>query len=302
MLARRSRTAPSLAAHAAAPPEASAPLAGAHSAVSFGGAKPALRREIARRRRAEAELARARRDLEVFAYSLAHDLRTPLQAVSGFAQILLEEQRPSFGARSELLERIALAGARMQTVIDQMLAFAQPAKQDLPRRVVDLGDLAQEVAQRLQDEEPSRNVTWAIRRGIRCACNAALLREALTHLLANAWKYTTPVERPRIEFGVLRDRGGRRIFVRDNGIGFAFCKEDADHLPIARLDRGATLDGIGIGIPTARRIIERHGGTLRARSAPGRGALFTFTLGSPIECLSELPRASHSDSRSKSPS
>lgn len=296
MLARRSRAAPALAGRPLAPSADEGAGQGrssiGHGSLSQRMARPpaverALQREIGRRRRAEADLERARRDLEIFAYSLAHDLRTPLQAVSGFTQILLEEQRSALGAHGELLERIAHAGARMQSVIDQMLAFAQPRDGEIDRYVVDLSRLGGEIAEQLQAEHPSRQVDWVIDPGLRCACNRELLREALTHLLSNSWKYTASKERPRIEFGAARIRGVRRLFVRDNGIGFTPSTADARRLPVARSDPQAALDGLGIGLPTARRIIERHGGSLEAAGGPGQGAVFCFTLGSPIECENE---------------
>src|SRR5690606_31113200 len=125
-------------------------------------ASRALAREIGRRRRLEAELELARRDLEVFAYSVAHDLRTPLQAMSGFAQLLLEERPPDLGPSNELLERIAHASLRMQAVLDRMLQFARPPGAELERSVVDVGALARDVAERIQEREASRQVEWVI--------------------------------------------------------------------------------------------------------------------------------------------
>lgn len=235
--------------------------------------------ERARRKRAEAELSRARRDLEVFAYSVAHDLRNPLQAVSGFTELLLDGDGLDDESR-KLLERVATAGARMQSVIDSMLAFASP-RRELKRRVVDLGALAREVANDLQHTDFERRVEWIVEDGVSSACDPVLVREALAHLLENAWRYTAPVERARIEFGVTERRGVRCFFVRDNGLGFD--PSPNGELPVARYDLKASLDRTGIGLPAVRRILTRHGGSIDADSAPGRGATFHFTVGSPIE-------------------
>jgi signal transduction histidine kinase len=245
-------------------------------AKATASAEAALER--ARRKRAEAELARARRDLEVFAYSVAHDLRNPLQAISGFTDLLLDSERLD-GESRELLQRVATAGARMQGVIDQMLVFAKP-RRELKRRIVDLGLLAREVADELQRSDPARRVEWLLEEGVSSSCDPGLIREALVHLLENAWKYTAPVERARIEFGVTERRGLRTFFVRDNGIGFDMAADD--ELPVARFDLKAAFDGTGLGLPTVRRIVARHGGSIEATSAVGRGATFYFTAGSPI--------------------
>jgi light-regulated signal transduction histidine kinase (bacteriophytochrome) len=242
----------------------------------------ALERERARRKRAESELKRAQRDLELFAYSVAHDLRTPLQAVSGFTELLLEDSRLGLDRGSnELLARIARAGTRMQDVIDQMLVFACPPRAALDRRVVDLSELARTVARDLALAEPEREVEWRIEDGVLSACDAARTRDLMANLLGNAWKYTRPVAAPRIEFGAAERGGHRRLFVRDNGVGFDGADE-AGFLPVARSDPKAELDGTGIGLPTVRRILQLHGGAIAAESAPGRGATFYFTLGSPI--------------------
>jgi signal transduction histidine kinase len=235
--------------------------------------------ERSRRKHAEAELARARRDLDIFAYSVAHDLRNPLQAVSGFTELLLDREGLD-GESRELLERVAAAGARMQSVIDSMLAFASP-RRELMRRVVDLGVLAREVAGELQESDPHRRVEWVLQEGISSACDPVLLREALARLLENAWKYTATVKDARIEFGATEHRGNRCFFVRDNGIGFDPVADG--ELPVARFDLKAPLDGTGMGLPTVRRILARHGGSIHAESAQGRGATFHFTVGSPID-------------------
>jgi signal transduction histidine kinase len=226
----------------------------------------------------EAELTRARRDLDIFAYSVAHDLRNPLQAVSGFTELLLDREDLDLESR-EMLERVAAAGARMQSVIDAMLAFANP-RRELNRSVVDLGALARDVADELQRSNPDRRVEWIVEQGLASACDPVLVREALAHLLENAWKYTAVVEPARIEFGATERRGIQCLFVRDNGIGFDPVADG--ELPVARFDLKASLDGTGMGLPTVRRILARHGGSIGAESAPGRGATFHFTLGSPI--------------------
>jgi light-regulated signal transduction histidine kinase (bacteriophytochrome) len=298
MLARRSRTAPSLPGGTSSlfpeirdgrgsiRPSSAPGSSGAGGEPRFArrASRPdlELRREKARRERAECDLARARRDLEVFAYSVAHDLRTPLQAIVGFADLLLEPPRPELDRESnEMLARIAQAGTRMQQVIDRMLAFACPPRAALERRVVDLSKLAHDVADELVRAEPGRRVEWEIEPGVHSACDVDRARDVVANLLGNAWKYTAPVARPRIEFGVAERRGARTLFVRDNGVGFDGAGEGG-FLPVARFDLKAALDSTGVGLPTVQRILELHGGSIAARSAPGQGATFYFTLGSPI--------------------
>ena len=228
---------------------------------------------------ANRELEVANRELEAFSYSVSHDLRTPLRAVNGFAQMIEEE----YGAKLDdpgraLLGRVRAGAERMGVLIDDLLKLAQISRQELRVGPVDLSALAREVAEELRGAEPGRSVEWVIAPGVAATGDAGLLRVALRNLLGNAWKYSSRREQARIEFGVAEADGRREYFVRDNGVGFDMAHAGRLFGPFQRLHPTTEFPGTGVGLATAARVVHRHGGDIRAEARPGEGASFYFTL------------------------
>lgn len=225
------------------------------------------------------ELTFANRDLEEFTASAAHDLRAPLNAMAGHCGILRElvEQQPDAEARHRM-ERIDASVRRMNDVIDGMLGLAQLTRIELTRRPVALDAIATEVVQELQQQYPSHSVHCRIDCGPPVCADPRLIRSLLVNLLGNAWKYTTHAERPSVELTRVEDEAGPAFVVRDNGVGFDM--NFAQHLfePFRRMHTMAEFPGVGIGLATAARIVQRYGGRIWAESSVGRGTSFHFTL------------------------
>lgn len=235
-----------------------------------------------------AEVARRNKDLEVlnkeleaFSYSVAHDLRSPLITIDGFAQVLLENTVGSLDEPNrQHLERITTAVRRMHRLINDLLGLSKIVRVPLHSDTVDLSRVAQEILQNLRDSAPTRVTEFAVADGIVVPGDPGLLRIALEHLLSNAWKFTARQERTRIEFGTGRDQAGRPIyFVRDNGAGFDPKYAARLFSPFQRLHPATQFAGTGIGLATVQRIVHRHGGEIWAESAVNCGAAFYFTLG-----------------------
>jgi len=225
------------------------------------------------------ELTRANQELESFAYSVSHDLRAPLRAIDGFSRILAER----YGDRLDdagrgYLARVRRAAARMGELIDAMLQLSRLSRSALKIEQVDLSRTALELVEELQVAEPSRNVQASVQPGLEVEGDAALLRNLLQNLLGNAWKFTRERDPARIEFG--RTPAGE-FYVRDNGAGFSQDYVDKLFRPFQRLHTEEQFAGHGIGLATVRRIVERHGGSIRAEGAVGQGATFYFTLATP---------------------
>ncbi|HEY0681214.1 MAG TPA: ATP-binding protein [Steroidobacter sp.] len=225
------------------------------------------------------ELTFANRDLEEFTASAAHDLRAPLNAMAGHCGMLrdLIKQLPDEEARHRM-ERIDASVRRMNDVIDGMLGLAQLTKIELVRRPVDLNAVATEVVQELQQQFPNHRVHYRIDAGPALFADPRLIRSLLFNLLGNAWKYTKHAERPSVE--LIRGEGDAdpTFVVRDNGVGFDM--NFAQHLfePFRRMHTLAEFPGVGIGLATCARIVQRYGGRIWAESAVGKGAAFHFTL------------------------
>jgi PAS domain S-box-containing protein len=226
-----------------------------------------------------ADLQAANRELEAFAYSISHDLRGPLRAISGFSNAVLDtcgEQLDPSGRR--YLSLVTAGVKRMTDMIEGLLALSRTTRNELLLGRVDLSAMAGEIFADLQHAEPNRRVDILIIREAEVIGDARLLRIALDNLLGNAWKYTSRCEGARLEFGMQTLQGESIYFVRDNGVGFDMANANALFMPFQRLHPGGQFEGTGIGLATVQRIIHRHGGRIWAQSAPDQGATFYFTL------------------------
>ena len=228
-----------------------------------------------------AELKAANQELEAFAYSLAHDLRTPIRAISAFGAVLARNQGDQLGDQGrQTLERIRRASARMGELIDAMLLLSQLTRRELSFTSVDLSAAAREVSEELRAVDPARRVEFVIGDGLETVGDQRLVRVLIRNLLGNAWKFTSTREHARIEV----TRAGAGVFaVRDNGVGFNMDFAGLLFKPFARLHREDEFPGLGVGLTTAERIVRRHGGAVWGESRSGEGATFYFKLEPPTE-------------------
>ena len=227
-----------------------------------------------------AELVAANNALEAFTYSIAHDLRAPLRAIGFFGGQLAEKVELMDEDASLAVSRIHAAKTRMDAMITDLIDFSRVARQDLFRSTVNLSAMMHEIARDLCAANPHRDIEWRIGEGLVAQCDPGLVRLVLENLAGNAFKYTRPVGRGVVSFGACMDEAGTRtFFVSDNGVGFDMRYVDKLFKAFSRLHGADRFEGNGIGLATVRRIVERHGGYVKAFSAPERGATFTFTLG-----------------------
>jgi light-regulated signal transduction histidine kinase (bacteriophytochrome) len=227
-----------------------------------------------------AELMVANKNLEAFAYSVAHDLRSPLRALSGYSEALTEDyaDRLDDTGRS-YTERIQTATERMGTLIDDLLMLAQVSRTDMNLEAVDLSAEVTAISAELHDREPGRAVRFAIADGVRATADRSLIRTVLENLVENAWKFTAKRTDATIEFGATA-AGDSRVccYVRDNGAGFDPAFTAKLFQPFQRLHAVTDFPGTGIGLSSVQRIVERHGGRVWAEGVVDHGATFYFTL------------------------
>lgn len=229
------------------------------------------------------QLEEANRELEAFSYSVSHDLRAPLQHISGFASILEQECGHALDEKARgYLQRIYDGTSQMAGLIDDLLRLAKLTRIELKFQKISLSKMAREIVARLQFRDPARSVELIVEDNLEVEGDPGLLKAALENLLSNAWKYSAKKERARIEFGsTMQSDGSKAYFVRDNGAGFDMRYADRLFAPFQRLHHQEEFAGHGVGLATVKRIIHRHGGRIWASAEPGRGAAFWFTLASP---------------------
>ncbi len=227
-----------------------------------------------------AELHKLNAELDAFAYSVSHDLKSPLRAIDGFTALLQESLDDRLNEHErEVFQRVLAATQRMSKLIADLLALARVSQAELERSPVDISALALEILRQEQAREPGRELRWHIAPGLRAHADGRLARVALENLLGNAVKYARDQPRPLIELEHHPSEPG--VFVlRDNGSGFDMTYAHKLFQPFQRLHPPSSgYEGTGIGLATVRRIVERHGGSIRAHAVPGRGAEFTFSFG-----------------------
>jgi PAS domain S-box-containing protein len=224
------------------------------------------------------KLAAANNELETFNYSVSHDMRGPLTRISGYCQLLLEDDTDLDPRVREYIARIYESEIWLNDMIDALLHLAQLTRVDIVPVNVNMSDIAVSVLQELALECPERTVRTVVGMNIVAPGDARLLKMVMINLLGNAWKYSALKNETQIEFGVEQSKSGPVYFVRDNGAGFNM--KDAGKLfrVFTRLHDASEFAGTGIGLATVQRIIFRHGGRVWAEAEPGVGATFFFTL------------------------
>ncbi|MEZ5646331.1 MAG: ATP-binding protein [Burkholderiaceae bacterium] len=226
------------------------------------------------------ELALLNAELETFAYSIAHDLRTPLRSIHGYASLLEETCAESVGEAGRThLRRIQAAARRMGQLITDLLSLTQSSRADLNVAAVDLSAMARDIVAELMQGEPGRRAHWHIDQDMQVQADPVLMRAVLQNLLGNAWKYSGQRDEARITFTRESAADGLQTFcVRDNGAGFDMAFAEQLFQPFRRLHANDQFEGSGVGLATVRRIIERHGGTVSGEGRVGEGAAFRFSL------------------------
>ena len=225
------------------------------------------------------ELAMLNRELEAYSYSVSHDLRAPLRAIDGFTHLLAEQMEGKLDKDAAMyFGRIRSAVQRMFWLIEDLLELGRASRKELQAGPADLSQFAREIMEDLVAQDASRQVAWVIEDGLRVTGDRQLLRLLMQNLLENAWKYTAKKKTARIEFRAVQADGGRAFQVVDNGAGFDMAHAQKLFQPFQRLHSARDFEGTGIGLATVARIVQRHGGEVRAEGETGRGATFQFTI------------------------
>jgi len=219
-------------------------------------------------------------ELESITYTISHDLRTPLRAINGFGKIILLDYGHLLDEQGhDYLERIRDAAQQMGELIDSLLTLARLNHREINRAEVDLSKIAHQIAARLCANQPDRVSEFIITDGITANADRSLIGSVMEHLLSNAWKFSARSEKTRIEFGETQHDNRPTYYVRDNGVGFDMQYAKKLFGTFQRLHHVDEFPGIGIGLAVVYRILQRHGGRIWAKSEPGKGTTFYFSVG-----------------------
>lgn len=225
------------------------------------------------------ELEAANKELEAFSYSVSHDLRAPLRAVSGYAMMLKEDYEDSFDAEAKRITGNIISNVKMMgRLIDDLIAFSRLGKREVARRSVDMKALAETCTSELLNGWPEDKFNLIVGDLQQGFGDEDLLKQVWLNLIGNALKYSSRTTGALIEIGSSGHAGDVTWFVRDNGAGFDMKYADKLFKVFQRLHSQEEFEGTGIGLALVRRIIDKHKGRIWAESAPGHGAIFYFTL------------------------
>jgi two-component system, sensor histidine kinase and response regulator len=226
------------------------------------------------------QLAFANKELEAFSYSVAHDLRNPLNKIAVLLRLFSNESKTRLNeTEREALMRIDQTVIRMGNIISDLLTLSKISLQQVQRKPVDLSAIVSEIFNELKTAEPLREVTLEIKSECKPEADSGLTVILLENIIRNAWKFTSKRKDARIEFGSVEGMEPPVCYLRDNGTGFDMAKAEQLFKPFKRLHSDKEFPGTGIGLAIVESIVNKHGGKVWAESEVGKGATFYFSLG-----------------------
>ncbi len=223
------------------------------------------------------QLVEVNRNLESFTYSVSHDLRAPLRAISGYSSILLQDLPNIPENDRRYLELLRQNAHEMGRLIDDLLSFSKLGQRSLQKTMIYPASPIREILQELRNDPDTEKVEFVIGHLPPCHGDPVLFRQVFTNLLSNAVKFTRTREHPKVEIGFIEQDGRTVYFIRDNGIGFDMKYADKIFGVFQRLHDSGEYEGTGVGLAIVHRIIELHGGKIWVESTPGKGTTFYFT-------------------------
>lgn len=226
-----------------------------------------------------AQLEQANKELEAFSYSVSHDLRAPLRAVSGYANMLKEDHAALLNEDGKRIVGIIVTNARMMgQLIDDLISFSRISRKETNVEEVNMQQVVEQVINELKTQRAEKNYRFVLHALPVCKTDPQLIKQVWINLVDNAMKYSSLEEEPVIEIGAAHTNGKVAYYVKDNGVGFDMKYSDKLFGVFQRLHRQDEFEGTGIGLALVKRIVERQNGVLHAEGSIGEGAVFSFSF------------------------
>jgi len=257
----------------------------------------AIRVDISERKKAEEELGKlnehleervksrtrqfeiANRELESFSYSVSHDLRAPLRAISGFSKILQEDHSPVLDTEgNRLLARIITNAETMGQLIDDLLTFSRTGRKELTTNAINMQALAESCVNELASAKGNNICAIEIQNLAECTGDISLIKQVWLNLIANAIKYSSKNTAPAILIGSQEGTDRQVYFIQDNGVGFDMQYAHKLFGVFQRLHSNEEFEGTGVGLALVKLIVNKHHGEVWADAQLGKGATFYFSL------------------------
>ena len=225
------------------------------------------------------ELSQANEDLDAFARTVSHDLKSPLSVIIGFSSAILDNPKTTVSEEEKsYIKFVQESALEMNQLIKDLLSFSQSGRVQIEQKQLNLSDIANDIIGSIIFRYPGSKPRVTIEPNLITNADPVMIRVVLDNLLGNAIKYSTKTESPQIIFGQKEYYGKQLFYVKDNGVGFDMSKADKLFQPFVRLSSSAGYSGTGVGLSTVKRIIDKHGGEIWAESDPQSGTTFFFTL------------------------
>lgn len=239
-----------------------------------------LKETLAKRNIEREDFNRRNKDFEFQLNSMAHDLKSPLTTMMGMAELLQLRLRDSNDEKVQRYTSVILnVGDRLNRQINKMLSLYRLSNSTIRKQSVNLSDVAHGLVEGIKTQDPKRAYDISVAPGMEVMADPDLIQLALENLVSNAFKYSSRKDTTWIRIGKAGDSGNLREFVvEDRGAGFDPVHADKLFQPLKRLHQDSEFPGTGLGLASVARIIELHGGTVRAEGKPSEGAKFYFTL------------------------
>ncbi len=218
-------------------------------------------------------------ELDSMLHYISHDLRAPLRGIDGYSRALLEDYNAHLDEMGKAyLQYICESSSRLNQLIEGLLRYSRILRRELEIGPVDLSEMAAEISQDLRTKQPERIVEFSITPGMFADADVEMTYTLLKCLLDNAVKFTSRRTSAHIKFGKKEENGQQVYFVRDDGVGFDMAYQNQLFLPFQRLHGQYEFEGLGLGLATAQRIIQRHNGRIWGEGAVEKGATFYFVI------------------------
>jgi light-regulated signal transduction histidine kinase (bacteriophytochrome) len=223
--------------------------------------------------------AAAEKELDSMLHYISHDLRAPLRGIDGYSRALMEDYDAQLDVMGKAyLQYICESSSRLNQLIEGLLKYSRIIRNELEISPVDLSEMAAEISQDLRSKQPERVVEFNITPGMVADADVEMTYILLKCLLENAFKFTSKHPAAHIEFGKTEENGQPVFFVRDDGVGFDMAYQKQLFLPFQRLHGQHEFKGLGLGLATAQRIVQRHNGRIWGEGALEKGATFYFVI------------------------